>query len=87
MNKDKRSLNKNTVPLKGLDPKRAGIDIGASSVFVCISDANGRQEVREYSTFTRDLISMAEWLKAHRVVYRHLFLQHKFALIFFPRAK
>ena len=67
MNKCKRSLDKNTIPLKGLDPKRAGIDIGANSVFVCISNTSGRQEVREYSTFTRDLKSMAEWLKAHNI--------------------
>jgi len=51
-----------TGALRGLDPKRAGIDIGASSVFVCISDLNGYQEVREYSTFTRDLMDMSNWL-------------------------
>jgi transposase len=52
-----------TKTLRGLDPKRAGIDVGASSVFVCISDVQGHQEVREYSTFTRDLRSMGNWLK------------------------
>jgi transposase len=63
MKKRNTKTNAKTTALRGLDPKRAGIDIGASSVFVCISDLNGRQEVREYSTFTRDLNSMADWLK------------------------
>src|SRR5690348_3951076 len=53
--------------LRGLDPMRAGIDIGASSVFVCIADTHGRQEVREYPTFTADLRNMADWLKSKGV--------------------
>src|SRR5690349_13596681 len=46
---------------------RAGIDIGASSVFVCIAGTHGRQEVREYPTFTADLRNMADWLKSKGV--------------------
>jgi transposase len=53
--------------LRGLDPERAGIDIGASSVFVCIADTQGRQEVREYPTFTSDLKNMANWLKQNGI--------------------
>jgi transposase len=53
--------------LRGLDSQRAGIDIGSSSVFVCVSNTQGQQEVREYSMFTRDLISMANWLKARNI--------------------
>lgn len=63
MSKRSTKTGPKTTALRGLDPKRAGIDIGAISVFVCISDLDGYQEVREYSTFTRDLISMANWLK------------------------
>ena len=55
--------NVKTTTLPGLDSKKAGIDIGAYSVFVCVSDTQGYQEVREYPTFTRDLRNMANWLK------------------------
>lgn len=52
-----------TNDFRKLDSERAGIDIGSSSVFVCASDTEGYQTVREYSTFTKDLESMAKWLK------------------------
>lgn len=41
----------------------AGIDIGASSIFVCAGFDDGHQEVREYLTFTEDLQDMVAWLK------------------------
>ena len=63
MSKNKAKSVKNTTILRGLDPERAGIDIGASSVFVCVADANGHQQVKEYSTFTQDLKAMVSWLK------------------------
>jgi len=68
--KKKQSTGKNSSGkngLRGLDPKRAGIDIGAASVFVCVSDNNQNQEVREYPTFTQDLRKMASWLKSRGV--------------------
>ena len=40
----------------------AGIDIGDSKYDVAIA-CNSAHEVREYSTFTSDLISMVKWLK------------------------
>jgi hypothetical protein len=55
----KTSTNK----LSQLDPQKAGIDVGAASVFVCVSDSAGSQDVREYHTFTEDLESLAKWLK------------------------
>ena len=63
MTKSKAKTVKKTTGLRGLDPERAGIDIGASSVFVCVADADGHQQVKEYSTFTQDLKAMAIWLK------------------------
>jgi len=56
-----------TKDFRHLDPTRAGIDIGANSIFVCISNLQGQQEVREYPTFTADLKNMADWLKAQGV--------------------
>ena len=49
--------------LHHLNPRVAGIDIGASSVFVCVGFDDGHQEVREYLTFTEDLQDMVTWLK------------------------
>ena len=49
--------------LSQVNPNVAGIDIGAKSIFVCAGLADGTQLVREYSTFTVDLQSMAHWLK------------------------
>jgi transposase len=49
--------------LAPMNPCVAGIDIGASSVFICIGFSDGHQEVREYLTFTEDLRNMLAWLK------------------------
>lgn len=49
--------------LTPLNPCVAGIDIGASSVFICVGFDDGHQEVREYLTFTEDLQHMVTWLK------------------------
>lgn len=62
----KKSIKKNE-PLPHLDSTKAGIDIGAKSVFVCISNDKGEQEVREYPCFTRDIQEMGEWLLSNGV--------------------
>ena len=67
MSKNTRKTIKASSPLRGLDPKRAGIDIGARSIFVCVCDSTGHQEVREFLTFTRDLEAMSDWLKERGV--------------------
>ncbi|MGE0207457.1 MAG: IS110 family transposase [Candidatus Babeliales bacterium] len=54
------------IPLNKFNPSACGIDVGASSVFVC-APANGELEIREYSTFTGDLKAMVGWLKSCKV--------------------
>lgn len=49
--------------LAPMNPCVAGIDIGASSVFICVGFADGRQEIREYLTFTEDLKNMLVWIQ------------------------
>ncbi len=62
--KNKKSTrSKEFSDLKNLDPKCAGIDIGADSIFVCALNSLGKQEVREYPIFTQDLRNMANWLE------------------------
>jgi len=40
----------------------AGIDVGASSHFVAVSETCSERPVREYEAFTADLYRMADWL-------------------------
>ena len=40
----------------------AGIDVGASSHFVAVSQARSEQPVREFEAYTADLYRMADWL-------------------------
>lgn len=53
--------------LAPMNPCVAGIDIGASSVFICIGFADGHQEIREYLTFTEDLKNMLTWIHQNKI--------------------
>lgn len=50
-----------------INPKVAGLDIGASSIFACAGLGNGIQELREFPSFTADLKAMVNWLKQHSI--------------------
>ena len=50
-----------------LDSQKAGIDIGSKSVFVCISNNLKEQEVKEFPFFTKDIISLGNWLSSKGV--------------------
>lgn len=67
MKKTTKSSKTKPAQLTLLNPKCAGIDIGASELFVCIAKNSSKQEVRSFSTFTADLRRMVEWLKASGV--------------------
>jgi len=45
-------------------PNAAGIDIGSASHFVAVPVDRDDEPVREFKSFTEDLIAMADWLKA-----------------------
>jgi transposase len=45
-----------------LHPDAAGIDIGASELFVAVPADRDDQPVRSFPTFTRDLVALADWL-------------------------
>jgi transposase len=62
----KKSTTKSKA-LRQLDPEKAGIDIGSKSIFVCISNHEGVQEVREFAFYTKDLEDMAKWLLSNGV--------------------
>lgn len=63
LSKKKKSPSKTFHNIQNLDPTCAGIDIGADSIFVCALDSSGKQEVREFSVFTKDLQNMSDWLE------------------------
>jgi transposase len=67
MKKNTQSSLTTPAPLSLLNPKCAGIDVGASELFVCIAKNSSEQEVRSFPTFTADLKRMIDWLKSHGV--------------------
>ena len=65
--KTKKLQHTSNFKLAQMNPCVAGIDIGATSVFICIGFANGHQEIREYATFTKDLMNMRTWLQKNNI--------------------
>src|SRR3982751_111584 len=47
-----------------LHPDAAGIDVGASELFVAVAADRDPHPVRRFQTFTRDLNELADWLQA-----------------------
>jgi transposase len=50
-----------------LEPDAAGIDIGATEVFVAVPADRDAEPVRRFPTFTPDLDSLADWLQQCRI--------------------
>jgi transposase len=46
-----------------LEPDAAGIDIGAEEIFVAVPPDRDEECVRKFSSFTCDLVALAEWLE------------------------
>jgi len=51
-----------TMPI--LQPHAAGIDIGATELYVCVPLDRDPEPIRHFGTFTADLHALADWLKA-----------------------
>jgi transposase len=60
-NKQKRA---NDAALPIMRPDAAGIDIGATEIFVAVPADRATENVRSFPTFTQDLYSLADWLKS-----------------------
>lgn len=50
-------------PLHELQPNAAGIDIGATEIYVAVPAGRSTKSVRRFLTFTDDLHEAARWLK------------------------
>jgi transposase len=63
----KRKYNKKKVSvptLYCLNPNAAGVDVGATEIYIAVPVDRDPQPVRHFSTFTEDLHAAADWLKA-----------------------
>ena len=56
----RRTTRPVTMPI--LRPDAAGIDIGASEIYVCVPLDRDPQPIRRFGTFTEDLHALADWL-------------------------
>ena len=61
----KRTTRAATPPI--LNPHAAGIDIGATEIYVCVPLDRDPQPIRHFGTFTQDLRAVAAWLEQCRV--------------------
>lgn len=53
--------------LEQINPNAAGIDIGAEEIYVAVPPERDTESVRSFPTFTADLHSLVEWLKACQI--------------------
>jgi transposase len=59
----KKNQKRRSEMLPVLHPDAAGVDIGAEELFVAVPSDRDAEPVRRFSSFTRDLLELAEWLK------------------------
>jgi len=59
-NKETRTSN-GMLPV--MRPDAAGIDIGATEIYVAVPAERSSENVRSFPTFTQDLYALADWLK------------------------
>ena len=64
--RDKRG-RASTAVLPVMRPDAAGIDIGATEIFVAVPADRAAENVRSFPTFTQDLYVLADWLKVSGV--------------------
>ena len=50
-----------------LNPNAAGVDVGATEIYIAVPVDRDPQPVRHFSTFTEDLHAVAAWLKACKI--------------------
>ena len=48
-------------------PEAAGLDVGATAIYVAVRADRGSPAIRNFPTFTIDLHALADWLKECRV--------------------
>lgn len=61
--KRKQNQKGNSAVLPVMRPDSAGIDIGATEIFVAVPADRAAENVRSFPTFTQDLYALSDWLK------------------------
>jgi transposase len=61
--KAKKETKANNSMLPVMRPDAAGIDIGATEIFVAVPADRAPENVRGFPTFTQDLYALADWLE------------------------
>jgi len=59
----KKNRKKGMQPLPIMEPNAAGIDVGATEMYVAVPPDRDPDAVRCFQTFTRDLNELADWLQ------------------------
>jgi transposase len=59
----RKRITKNKITLPVLHPDAAGIDIGATEIYVAVAADRDPEPVRMFATFTQDLNQLADWLQ------------------------
>ena len=62
--KSNKQTRANNAVLPVMRPNAAGIDIGATEIFVAVPADRATENVRSFPTFTQDLYALADWLKS-----------------------
>ncbi|HEY7616482.1 MAG TPA: IS110 family transposase [Terriglobales bacterium] len=62
--KSSKQTRANNAVLPVMRPDAAGIDIGATEIFVAVPADRATENVRSVPTFTQDLYALADWLKS-----------------------
>jgi transposase len=63
----KKNKKKDVAMMPVMRPNAAGIDIGATQIFVAVPADRDDQNVRSFPTFTQDLYLLADWLERCKV--------------------
>ncbi|MGB7791667.1 MAG: IS110 family transposase [Terrimicrobiaceae bacterium] len=61
-NGKRKTKKQKSVPF--IEPDAAGIDIGATEIYVAVPEERDNRPVRKFATFTEDLHALADWLIA-----------------------
>ncbi|MCK5158402.1 MAG: IS110 family transposase [Candidatus Heimdallarchaeota archaeon] len=64
MAKKRKTKSKSVKMLHIIKANAAGIDIGASEIYIAVPDDRDNKPIRHFDTFTADLHEAAKWLKA-----------------------
>ena len=59
----KQSRSGGVSPAHTIDPNAAGVDVGATEIYIAVPADRDPHPVRRFATFTEDLLEAAEWLK------------------------